>query len=155
MYLFLLFCEFPLITFRRSYRVKSSPWVALLRLAKFRFPRLRSHLGTPKMPADAHGRTTITNASRRACTRASACTRGREPFFFAVVAARCGRRSSNSREIQNKRSRPAMCDRYWPRDSVGGPTRGRGLATASRRMYYLRCILKSSPTSHPRTHVEA
>ena len=120
--------------------------------AKFR-PRLSSRSDTPEMPAN--DRTTITNASRRACTRAytraSACTRlGAAPFLLAVVAARGGRRSSNSREIQNKRSRRLRAIATGRRDNVED-RRGRGRVTA--HALYLRCIPKPPTANHPRTHI--
>lgn len=99
---------------------------SLLRLARNFVRAFLRARAWPEMPAD--GRTTITNASRRACTRActraSACTRlGAAPFL--LVAARGGCRSSNSREIQNKRSRRLRAIATGCRDRVGGPTRPR------------------------------
>lgn len=50
----------------------------------------------PEMPAD--GRTTITNASRRACTRSGAA-----PFLRATVAAVVGHRTRGRSKINGRR----------------------------------------------------
>lgn len=120
---------------------------------------LSSPLFVPSHAEDAPaGRTTITNASRRACTRLYASERAsrraseRARAHGSSLSSRSsllrGRRSSNSREIQNKRS-AGMCDRYWPRATVPGPTaaRGRGVAHALAAVHP-----ETASRNRPRTH---
>ena len=129
--------------------------------AKFR-PRLSSRLGTPRRRYPRRRpprRTTITNASRRACTRAYTRASERVHTLRSSAFPPRGRRSSVielTREIQNKRSRrgaAATCDRDWPpRAATASEDRcSRGRITA--HALYLRCIPKPPTANHPRTHV--
>lgn len=85
--------------------------------------------------------------------RASERANGRARAHGSSLSSRSsllrGRRSSNSREIQNKRS-AGMYDRYWPRDSVGTDrgSRYRGAAHA------LAVHPETASRNHPRTHIE-
>lgn len=99
---------------------------------------------------DARKRTTITNASRRACTRAY--TRANERVHTPRSSAfpPRGRRSSNSRGRSKINGRGGYVRSLLAAVTASEGRRGRGRITA--HALYLRCI----PTAnHPRTHVAA
>lgn len=123
-----------------------------------------------RCPAD--DRTTITNASRRACTRASVAageragerasgrvhTLGSQRLSSSRSSPRRGRsrrsrRSSNPREIQNKRSRRLRAIATGSRDSVGGHRRRAAPRRITAHALHLRCTpvtTDDKPPAHAR-----